>query len=95
MPAPGRISYGIYIWHFVVAWPMNGLIAAGYFWSAGIAAVAATIAISATTRAFLEKPLQDFGRKLAQRLFPERIASGPPSPHEFLQRVVHAHRDAG
>jgi peptidoglycan/LPS O-acetylase OafA/YrhL len=65
LPFLGRISYGIYVWHFVLLWPVSLLEQQGYpVMPARLLGAAATIAISWASFRFFETPLRQFGARL-------------------------------
>lgn len=69
LPAIGRISYGIYVWHFVLLW-LDPMLQA-YGWPTLLVrctCLVATFAASWLTYHLLESPLRSLGRKIASRV---------------------------
>jgi peptidoglycan/LPS O-acetylase OafA/YrhL len=81
LPWLGVISYSVYLFHPLVldAFSAAGLLK-GHSWGGQIVVfamiVAAVIAVSAASYYFLERPMQDLGRRLARYLEARRLKTG-------------------
>jgi peptidoglycan/LPS O-acetylase OafA/YrhL len=68
LPAIGRISYGIYIWHYVLLAMASPLERSGWSpFGARMLCLAATFAAAALSYRLLEQPLRSLGREIARR----------------------------
>jgi len=78
LPALGRMSYGVYVWHFILIWPIRVLENGSPLWSIRISGVILTIVIAWGSWAFFETPLRQFGRGLARRVVQDSEARAEP-----------------
>lgn len=77
LPAIGLISYGIYVWHFLLLWPCTLLEQLGYpVVPTRLLGIAVTLVVSWLSFRFFETPLRQFGKRLASKLeAPEPVPS--------------------
>ena len=79
LPAIGRISYGIYVWHFVLLWLAPKIEA--YGWSPFLVrcvCLAGTFCASGLSFQLFESPMRSFGRKVANSVYRTRLARNTP-----------------
>lgn len=90
----GRVSYGIYLWHFPVMHfylqpgnildgqplPIFGLYGNTGFWELEIATVVLTVIVASISYYLLERPLMDWGERYIQRREQRRGRTTAPTP---------------